>query len=291
MERQELKTRNPNAIVIVLLIVILVLLGYIIYNYVITEKKIEASNNVVENQAQLENDPTNNENSAAEDLAREIYNYYNISAGSIENTDIRQMDLHGLDNFFKDAYSDKKVLINDLLTDEEKIIVAVNWLKNSQVSVWNDGYNITTKFLVENCKLSYEKFWGSIENVEFTTFEGYDLGTCRIEGDLYVCENGPTGHISSPYDLFMKYKDYEYTNDEIYIYEYVVASFREKAYATLDYGETTDDGFTNEIVELRDLTPEKVFSGDNLSKLSVYKHTFKQNNEGSYYWYSTEPVK
>ena len=33
---------------------------------------------------------------------------------------------------------------------------------------------------------------------------------------------------------------------------------------------------------------EKVISADNLKK---YKHTFKKNSDGSYYWYSTEPIE
>ena len=38
------------------------------------------------------------------------------------------------------------------------------------------------------------------------------------------------------------------------------------------------------------LTDDKLLNSEHKKDLRLYKHTFKQNKDGSFYWYSTMPV-
>ncbi len=97
---------------------------------------------------------------------------------------------------------------------------------------------------------------------------------------------------SSGYDSVSLFDSYQATNDELVIYSYY------GVYNSLGGQDEVKDVYTNNVYHITEKNSEGYLDNDivvkymknNKDKFTKYKHTFRKNEAG-YYWYQTEVVK
>lgn len=154
--------------------------------------------------------------------------------------------------------------------------------------------------------LSY--FYGPEVNYERTDYIGSHVDGCNYKDGYYFCSYGG-GYAFVPgeeYPISQFYK-VEITNNEKYVYtKFVYASFLEQEDETECIDDETDCvdaiymNLYKDIEKQEKINDNPVLynvaagqdpitvAGDNAA---IYKHTYKQNSDGSYYWYSVELVE
>ncbi|MBQ6840989.1 MAG: hypothetical protein IJO63_02610 [Bacilli bacterium] len=287
-------------IIVGLVVVIVGLVGYIVCDKILDDKVGQNSTNEVIDKE--ENKDDNNEvlNGDTEEdvenipvpnpIVADLYNYYDMRTYETNIDAIRTINIFsdGIGwNRYKLLYSNDIKVIQTFFDAEDKLEMAREKLRPV---AGGEEENYITKFLVSDLKAEYEKFFGSIDNVNFTNYSDNVLGECKIEGEYYVCKGGPGGTLAGPNALYMKYKGYDFSGEEIFIYQYVVFYDDTKYFKNYDWS-SASNGYQNEIPDLVNKSKEEVFAKENLEKLSVYKQTYKKNDKGNYYLYSIEPVK
>lgn len=288
---KEKKTNKGLVIVIIcLLLVIVGLSGFIVYDKVLKNSKSEVSgqnnefldNEKVEEQKDLE---------VSESEAKNMY--YKIFNRGKE----QKMEDIGFCGSYVPApysfYANKKIVINEDGNYKELMEMALQKIpdnKKETSSKKSGGATIyTEKFLVSDIKAAYKSLFG--EPKEFKNF-----GIYKIEGEYYI---GKAKYYIGSGDECMDrnlsflstFKNYETDKENLYIYDKAIYYFEE-------YNENDDieRKFYNsingnqEIVDLRNKNKEVILDDAYSDKMLLYKHTFKQNSDGTFYLYSSEPV-
>ena len=98
----------------------------------------------------------------------------------------------------------------------------------------------------------------------------------------------------------------EQNGNELYIYDKYVHIYGDVSSTSYDIYDSSDKSLKiAENVSLEKIVNNATSSSGTYSskaiinnlenitnnKIKTFKHTFKQNSDGSYYWYSTEPIK
>lgn len=153
------------------------------------------------------------------------------------------------------------------------------------------GFDVYSSSTVEKV---YKKFYGDNFNYSNPKYIGVSAAGCSYEDGYYFCEEGggyaPGG--DHHYTSFIKSEE---VDDQLYIYEkylYIDEVCDDDYDNCIDYIYTNEDK-QNKLGEINyeDYeTSSELFEkyGDNAV---TYKHTYKKNSDGNYYWYSVEPVK
>lgn len=279
----EEKKRSNSLILILLVIIIIGLSGYIVYDKVLSDRN-EKNNNVEE---EISNEITN----LSEKEVQEIYsNIFGFKANGINNIVIG--DGYSYD-YSLARYQKNKIVAEVDFDYSTRMTIAYEKLVKENKTTRTEGGSTpeivwTEKFLVSDIKDAYEFYFGKSNDFKAEEFSDYAAGNCKISiedsSEYYICESYAGGGISGPLGMLTTYDKYESDEDKLYIYEKVLF------YNGVDGTFYNSSDFSDEITELRE-KDINVISDENYSdKVLKYKHTFKQNSDGSYYWYSTEPI-
>ena len=301
----EEKSSSKSAIVtfiIILLVVMIALLGIAVYLMYQNNQELKATiknqTNTVSNTVAV--DDTTDEPveilSTSNEIVSKLYDYVLKSDDSDES--------YAWESNAEPAsfYRSNKVTYSSL-TDMEKTLVVIknysgNELKTVKTSTLSGIVDTTDKLedtiVYENINTKANQIFNQTE----TTWKNYEgLGT-KLEyknGNYYKLSiyGGGKGTSEHGYSELVKA---EKSGDEIYIYD----KFIYVDYTSIDIGETNpkihiyttadkgDDISTETATEFSDnVKPAKLFTKYE-SKLNTFKHTFKQAQDGTYYWVSTE---
>ena len=138
----------------------------------------------------------------------------------------------------------------------------------------NDNYGISSKTPIllfdvnyDYLNKSYQEIFGYNNEMPKASFSSLD-GSCLYSSKIndYICYQTSTDYLSvggnySAIEKAIKYEDY------VEIYDYYLQFKGESG------------------IKIDNIEKETIKQG------VYYKHTFKQNKDGTYYWYSSEPVK
>ncbi len=225
---------------------------------------------------------------------KELHNYFNT-----ENL----TDCNGLFN-----YSDKKVSYTDV-SAENKLCIAYHkselsnletetykpQKKQTTCTIDNMTFRIdddtkvcnVTKISREVVDNTYKKIFGKdVEDNDSFKIDSFNI--CYLKDDNYYCGLSETytysiGGESKIYRVINR--AVEKNKDKIIIYDYFIKINGNNCYAN----------YTPEIENTRctkALTNEKNIEFKFMKKYGTkYKHIFQKNNDGTYYWVSSEPVK
>jgi len=203
------------------------------------------------------------------------------------------------------AYQDKSVTLKDI---DEKYLLAyaflqINFTDSNRLPYEIDGrieepdnkwFGFNADILQEKVK---ELYGTTIKNQDF--MDGIGAG-CTYNNGKYMHSQGGSWD-NFKYGIRNIEKAYE-INDTLYIEDkYITLVLEYVPYST--YKLYTSSNCTNFIENLDNTIAKKLetmsvvnTNFDELKakykdKMVSYKHTFKKNADGSYYWYSTEPIQ
>lgn len=142
----------------------------------------------------------------------------------------------------------------------------------------------------ELVKKIYKRFYGENYNYKASSYIGLSAGGCNYQSGYYFCGEGG-GYTSEGEFNYTKVLKNEEKNNQMYIYEQYLY-VETKCDKNLE--NCVDTIYTN--VDKKNKIASEKNDEYNLfekygSKAIIYKHTFKKNSDGTYYWYSVEPVK
>ena len=288
VEKQEEKTKKVNkgtpVIVILLILALLCAGGYIAYLEFFDNKEDVKSEEKSENSKKSGNDKeeTSKKLEINEGVVKSLYSYYFNG----NTTDVAEYNMAFINEQYKyKVYSDKKVVIDEAFNYGEKMGIAFGKMYADEVSVSSmDAKGQTITFETKDIVNSYKRYFGQDKNVETKKFDAPYSVSCKIDDKIYVCSRGYMGGVGGPTEFLVTFDEYQTDSDALYIIE-----------ATSYYDSSSkkfykDSNFKNEI---NGLSGDKdILKSDKAKeKVQHYKHTFKQNSDGTFYWYSSEPIK
>ena len=198
----------------------------------------------------------------------------------------------------KNAYQDKKITINELQND---FILSVAFtklsLKNEDKKKISDEYNVDSGWYSFDANILQNKvkeLYGENVNIPNQTFDDGAGAVCSYSNGEYMYSVG--GGSNESLMPVSKIVETYSQNDEIYI---ITKNTTFVSNAENEKGSLyTDSTLANKIKDYQD---EKYIAMDgnkiaediikNDEKIMInYKHTFKKDTNGNYYWVSTEPI-
>jgi hypothetical protein len=297
---EEKKSKWMQISIVVLVIALVATVGYIIYDRL---GKTDAT--IVENKSQDEVHPE----AKQEDVDGEGKTLYEMIAKAKNNS-------------YNYLFSNV-ILYNKDVTNEEKLIIAYLSLDNkfstSNTGIYvGDGNSINDYKCVSNIDLStsstncqkkdiaikdfndaYSKFWGNTDyNKE--TFSILNSKCFFTDDGLTVIQiSNDSGIINRE---LISYDKAEKNGDNLEIYVNYINDENGVLYKYSKYNKinesigvaTINDSACQDLIDGLVNTPSETDVAGIMNKCSqhgCYKLAFKKNNNGDYYWYSSEPVK
>lgn len=163
------------------------------------------------------------------------------------------------------------------------------------------GLDIThTLFKKETVEKKAQEIFGDTVTLLHESCPIYFAQAIDYKDGIYDCHSYQGGG-QTPWDKSVsKLKSAEQKEDEIYIYDQYIHVYDEVDETSSEEGIYTSSDRKNKISDLinisfinKDQREEEAFSQyeEKLgSKIQTFKHTFKKNANGGYYWYRTEPI-
>ena len=152
---------------------------------------------------------------------------------------------------------------------------------------------VINEFSAEELDKEYQKMYGrSIKEDEYTEFYTNYSQICQKEGEKYYCGEAETYNVAILPDTQiyrLKKKAVKHYNGDIIIEDYFLRITDNKCYLANNL-EEEDTECSKKLSEYTDFTNEKDDKKAEFIKQygQVYRHTFKQSDDGSYYWFQTE---
>lgn len=280
---KETKKINKGIIIVIvlLIIVILSLIGYIIYEKIENDKTKQNLNNITTSST-----ITNKSNKLSDKELEEYLSYVPIS------------------NFYEnDAYSGKKIDANKI----EKNILYENVINKCE-NIKNINESISTKYCnEEECKhanhYNVSEFYDKLKTMyningktlDITDFDTTNYGVSKTNNYLIAVQNSS----DTRFTKVNKIKNYKITENELIIYEQAGLIIEEGGFIGIyKYHIINDENTFVKKYQLSNDEDEsklldyynsaKEYIEENINEFNTYKHTFKLNENNSYYWYSTE---
>lgn len=150
------------------------------------------------------------------------------------------------------------------------------------------NYYFKRDFLIDK----FNKVYGrNVETLSDESFTNDDFCRCDIKNEYYFCRcNDSFANIGYSKNLIML-DSYEKNGDDIVInIKYLFAKYESGDESGNMYVNIYDRDGGSMIGYTHSFSNEIIF-GTYKDKASIYKSIFKKNIDGSYYWYSIEPVK
>lgn len=292
----EKKDKKTIVFIILIIILLLIIVGLMLVIATITSKDNKTNNENKDNNVSSANNSSQIDDSIKEPN-EEILQYLNyvpiLEEVVLENDEFYDYNL--------DAYSGKKVTVNDL---NEKLLLSMSYnyanetktdekVKLGAICGGNGMCSASKYVTLEDMNNQLKKMY-NVSNIVSTSFQvsgGLVTKTEKYWAVLY-------SRGSSPINKVNKFVDYKETDDELIIREKAGFVYDEEGlYSPSLY---TDTAKTNKVVDNDDIYktsndldisyPKEKFE-QNIDKFNTFKHTFKKNENGDYYWYSTEMEK
>jgi len=192
-------------------------------------------------------------------------------------TDNERLQLAYMSLDYKDKFNER-IYINDC--EEVKDYEGRYALCNSELNDFVVGeiafdHYIMKKEVLEN---SYHKLFGSDKKLPKDTFKVHYSLECEYsdKASSYLCYSLPAGWLGIPVENTEIYKVYKKEN-EIVIYDYFV-------HLDPTYNDSVYTGYDRE-TQISDST-----SDYDITKGSLFRHVYKKDKDGNYYWFSSEKV-
>ena len=292
MEKQPLKIKF--SIAITLIIIFILIIAGIIYYGVTRETENTNSENVTnnENTNTLEQPKVTSLDIESEEV-KNLYKYImKINTNQEElvyrSTKVTEKDLNNqlklmtiFENVDESDASEIKMLTDENGYEVEHTYYTKETIEEVAKKVFGDDVTITH----ESC----ESIFASARDYKDGVYDCYEY-----EGGGGVLWEASTSKLISA----------EQSGDEIYIYDkYVHLIEVENIIDGINYAGTYDIYEASDrqvkMAERVDFSANNLYDGDKIDnienylgrKLTTFKHTYKKNADGQYYWYSTEPVK
>ncbi len=286
MENKEPKTVRLSTVVLLFIILILIIALVLMYMHYNKDTKNEVLTNTNTNQKETTNEVEPEESNKKElstnsSIVKEIYDY--IPAIDEDLYDENPITL-------PNAYQTKKVTYDDL---NSKLLLANAFFKSNKDMSSDIYMNDIESEKVTDFALKY--YNEEIEPVSFT------MGSISLiyENGMYGFANGGyTGvYASHIRNIEEAYEE----NDELYIIDTYLMNISKFGDIQVDDKSVTFEIYDSserkktvaeEDIEDADKIEDKneYISEKYSEKSKKYKHTFKKNDDGEYYWYSSEPL-
>lgn len=295
----EEKKNNKGLVwlIVILIILVLGLIGYIVY-----DKALSADNNLKnENTTSTTTTTEKKEIITEEDLEKYLsYVPFEYNSQVMYCTWNNDGDCNNEIKYF-DAYSKGKVKIEDI-NDELLLRMAIYKTQDvSSTDSFESDFSICGQG--ETCVLD-EYYKG--ESVKAKIYEMYnknvDLKEFSVGGGYAYYKNGyyAIGHGAGNYPptKLNKIINYKISNNELVIVEQAIFIY-EMTSKTDGIDITKATNYDNEDI-LKSFSYDSCaesntcseisdkYAKENLNNSNKFKHTFKLNDKGTYYWYSTE---
>ena len=191
------------------------------------------------------------------------------------------------------AYQNKKITKNDL---DNKYLLAYAFknleLKDSEkTTTMQNGQPLDGWYSFEASKLqdkAKEMYGTEIENEDFEI--GYGAG-CTYKNQKYSYSSGGG---SGEYMTNIKNIEKAYQENDLLFIEDKYIAIKENGDKAALY-KASNSNIELETIDLSNYTDEDTLSKyimkKHSNKMISFKHTFKKNSDGNYYWYSTEPLE
>ena len=227
------------------------------------------------------------------ELSEELYNYFTTndleSCSGLFNYSDKLVNFESVDSKAKlcIAYqkANKESMAEETLTKDKK---ALTCTKDKMIFRVNDDEKSCTVNKMSNSIISdeYKKIFGK-DIEEAKSFQPDNMHICYIKGDDLYCGLSETYTyvLGADVDIYRVIEKTIEKSSEIEIYDYFVKIANDECF--LNY--TTPDKDINCTEKLpKDHNIKYKF----LKKYgTMYKHIYKKDDNGNYYWLSSEPIK
>ncbi len=140
----------------------------------------------------------------------------------------------------------------------------------------------------EEVEKTYEKMFGEKVGKEVTSFKIDGFNICFLNDDKYYCglSDEITYTVGSDISVYRSIKKASKRGDTIFIYDYFVKLVEEKCYTAYDDGEEN-----TRCSDAYGKLKNKKMDYDFIKKYgTLYKHTYKKNEDNTYHWVKSERV-
>lgn len=152
----------------------------------------------------------------------------------------------------------------------------------------NNNYYIS----LSNMKKKYVKFYGYIDKLpNVSDINDQNKCSCVLNNDKYYCNcNKYIDMYEGSFSNVTKFNRFEEGKDELYIYvDYLYAYYDSTDESGSMYIKVYDKKDGKELGFAHTYSEDVLF--ESFSKdASLYKHTYKKDSNGNYYWSKVEPV-
>lgn len=300
-KKEPIKIRLSTVILIFIIFILIVIIigSSFYYQRKIKDNTNLIQNKIIENNTQMKLKEISNENNNTEnnntienltkkidtnnELIQKLYNYIPAIDYKIQ----------------KNAYQDKKITLNEL---ENGFLLRVAFtnlsLKNEDKKKISDEYDLDTGWYSFDANILQNKvkeLYGKNTNIPNESFDDGAGLQCNYHDGLYdVTSGGGTGEGLIPVSKIVE----AYSQNDVIciITKNATYIFTEENKNGSLY---TNSTLTNKIKDYKNGTystmdgnkiAEDIIKNDE-DMMSKYKHTFKKDTNGNYYWVSTEPIE
>lgn len=285
-EKKEVSVKNTKSttlVIVMLIIVILGLAGLVFYQNKLLDKEREKANS-----NKVDNPTCEVEQNKFCEVG--LNNYLKMVPYLQEyNSDAGYEEMYDYD---EDAYTGKLVTANDL---NEKLLLAHAYRhaerSNRRISINHPscGNNmcIADRYVEEKTFKETVKDMYNIDTIKFDSFNT-NVGYVTLSEGYYVAL---AARGFTPVHKYNKLIRYEVKDNNLVVYEKVL--FAASVSAVTYVLKTTNSDLSTSLIQptLGNYDEAEKYILDNLDSGNTYKHTFKVNSGGNYYWYSSELVK
>ena len=309
------KSKKVKVIVITLSVILVLILGLQVYaatnghgniffmiKDLTTFKNASGENEVfIEDKTEedIENNVAKKELDINSDEVKKLYNYILKESSQVESL----------------AYQSKKVTVNDLENDTKLCTLLVN-LKDSEADETKKVQGVVKEltqytYNANTIKNKTKEIFGENINIQYKTVD--DL----VSGNDYTYENGKyikseiqQGGGNYPAQTLEYVLKAEQDGDIINIYDkfvyiyvdlgigYKTCIYKDSSRKSIILDNVSDKQLYDEFL-MQTYSRDEQFNKNAIKKIEAasgkeaptYKHTFKKNSDGNYYWYSTEPME
>ena len=300
-KKEQIKIRLSTVILLFIILILIIAIIVIVFYY---QNKINNDTNLIENKITKNNTQINSNKSL--DKESNVDKSNDTNEKEIKKIDTNDELIQKLYSYIpaieykiqKNAYQDKKITINELQND---FILSVAFtklsLKNEDKKKISDEYNVDSGWYSFDANILQNKvkeLYGENVNIPNQTFDDGAGAVCSYSNGEYMYSVG--GGSNESLMPVSKIVETYSQNDEIYI---ITKNTTFVSNAENEKGSLyTDSTLANKIKDYQD---EKYIAMDgnkiaediikNDEKIMInYKHTFKKDTNGNYYWVSTEPI-
>ena len=287
-------------LIVILSILVLGLIGFILYDK--SHVKSSNENNIITTTDNVET-TTSNKKISKEEVEKYLsYVPFEYNSQVMYCTWKNDEECNNEIKYF-DAYSEEKVSIKDI-NDELLLRMAIYKTKDvSSTESFESNFSICGE--EETCILDEYYKGEAVRNKVYEMYnKNVDLKEFSVGGGYAYYKNGyyAIGHGAGNYPptKLNKIINYEISNKDLVIVEQAIFIY-DMASKTDEIDITKATNYDNEDILktfFYNLCAEnnncdsisKKYAEDNLNNSNKFKHTFKLNTNGTYYWYSTELV-